>query len=411
MRCPNIAYRLGIDAHLAVEREPVIVSACRTAIGTLGGALAAVPAWQLGGIVVKAALERARVQPGQVDDVLMGNVLSAGQGQGPARQAAAAAGLPVEVPATTVNMVCGSGLRTVIMAAQAVMLGQSHVVVAGGMENMSRAPYLLPQARTGYRLGNGALIDSMITDGLWCSLTDVHMGITAEALANRYGITRAAQDAFAARSQRLAQAALEAGRFAAEIVPVPVQGRKGAVDLFARDEHPRPTTTEESLASLRPAFSREGTVTAGNASGINDGAAALVVASRGAAAASGLPMLARVVSYASAGVDPAVMGMGPIDAVARALADAGLKPRDVELAELNEAFAAQSLVVLDQTGLDPMIVNVNGGAIALGHPIGASGARVLVTLLHEMERRDLHIGLAALCIGGGMGIAMVVERP
>ncbi len=314
------------------------------------------------------------------------------------------------MPATTVNKVCGSGLKAVVMAAQAVLLGDARVVVAGGMEAMSQAPYLLPQARTGYRLGNGDLVDSMIKDGLWCGLTDVHMGVTAENLAAKYGITREEQDAFAVESQRRAQAAIEGGRFASQIVPVMVPQRKGAPVPFERDEHPRFGSTLEGLAGLRPAFKKDGTVTAGNASGINDGAAALVLMSSSAAAEAGAPGMARSVSYASAGVAPSGMGIGPVDAVGRALLQAGLSPQQIELVELNEAFAVQSLAVLKELGFDPAIVNVNGGAIALGHPLGASGARILVTLLHEMESRDVHLGLAGLCIGGGMGIAMVVAR-
>ncbi len=339
----------------------------------------------------------------------MGNILTAGQGQG-ARLAARAAGLPVGVPATTVNKVCGSGLKSVVMAAQAVLLGDASVVVAGGMEAMSQAPYLLQKARTGYRLGNGELVDSMVKDGLWCGLTDVHMGLTAENLAAKYSISREEQDAYAVTSQHRAQEAIEAGRFAREIVPVMVPQRKGPPVSFDRDEHPRFGTTAAALAGLRPAFTKDGTVTAGNASGINDGAAAVVVMSSQAATQLGVQAMARIVSYASAGVDPSVMGIGPVRAVATALSRAGIGPEQIELAELNEAFAVQSLAVVREIGFDPAIVNVNGGAIALGHPIGASGARILVTLLHEMERRDVHLGLAGLCIGGGMGIAMVVAR-
>ncbi|MDP2871137.1 MAG: acetyl-CoA C-acetyltransferase [Bacillota bacterium] len=395
------------------RHEPVIVSACRTAVGGLGGALSAFPAWRLGETVIREALRRAGVAPAAVDEVIMGNVLTAGQGQGPARQAALAAGVPVGVPATTINMVCGSGLRAVAMAAQAVRLGEASVVVAGGMESMSQAPYLLPQARAGYRLGNGPLLDSLVHDGLWCSIGDTHMGITAENLAQRYAISREEQDRFAVQSHNRAEAAIAAGRFAAEIVPVPIPQRKGPPAEFKQDEHVRMGSTLEAVARLRPAFRPEaegGTVTAGNASGINDGAAALVVTSRARAGELGLKPLATILGYAAAGVEPSVMGIGPVDAVRTALKRAGAKLEDIELAELNEAFAAQALAVLRELPLDPAIVNVNGGAIALGHPIGASGARILVTLLYEMERRGAALGLAGLCIGGGMGMAMVVRR-
>jgi acetyl-CoA C-acetyltransferase len=407
---PSVAPWAGLGPEPVREREPVILSACRTAVGTFAGGLASFPAWRLGAVVVGESLRRAGIDAADVDEVLLGNVLTAGQGQGPARQAALAAGIPVTVPATTVNKVCGSGLKTVTMAAQAVLLDDARVLVAGGMENMSQAPYLLPKARGGYRLGNDVLVDSLVHDGLWCSIGNTHMGITAENLAARYGISREEQDRFAVESHNRAEAAIKAGRFADEIVPVSVPQRKGPDLLFQQDEHVRFGSMLEATSKLRPAFKPDGTVTAGNSSGINDGAAALVVASRGRAEELGARPLARILSYASAGVAPEVMGLGPVGAIRGALARAGLELDQIELVELNEAFAAQSLAVLRQLPLDPAIVNVNGGAIALGHPIGASGARILVTLLYEMARRDARFGLAALCIGGGMGIAVVVER-
>ncbi len=392
-------------------REAVIVSAVRTPIGTFGGALAEVPATTLGALVIAEALRRAGVAPEQVDEVIMGMILSAGVGQGPARQAAIAAGLPVEVPATTINKLCGSGLKAVALAAAAVLLGDAEIVVAGGMENMSRAPYALEKARYGYRLGDGALIDTMMRDGLVDAFHGYPMGVTAENVAEKFGITRLAQDTFAARSQERATAAIAAGAFDREIVPVETPAGRDKTTTFARDEHPRPDTTVETLARLRPAFKKEGgTVTAGNASGINDGAAATVVMSAAKARELGLTPLARILSYASAGVDPQIMGMGPVPATRRALNRAGLTIEDIDLIELNEAFAAQSLAVCDQLGARPEITNVHGGAIALGHPIGASGARVLTTLLYGMAERGARRGLAALCIGGGQGIAMIVER-
>jgi len=391
-------------------RQAVIVSAVRTAIGTFGGTLAEVPAWELGAVVIEEALRRARVAPSDVDEVIMGNILQAGQGQNPARQAAIKAGVPVEVPSMTINKVCGSGLKAVILAAQAVMLGDADVVVAGGMENMNQAPYLLTRARTGYRMGHGELTDSMIRDGLWCAITDVHMGVTAENLAEKYGISRREQDEFALRSQERAQRAITEGRFDEEIVPVEVRARKGEVVRFARDELPRFGTTIEKLAALRPAFKKDGTVTAGNASGINDGAAAVVVMSQEEAVSRGLEPMATIVSYASVGVEPSEMGLGPVPATRKALAKAGLVLDQIDLIEANEAFAAQSLAVGRELGWDPEKVNVNGGAIALGHPIGASGARILVTLLHEMKRTAARLGLATLCVGGGMGLAAVVRR-
>jgi acetyl-CoA C-acetyltransferase len=391
--------------------EVVIVGAARTPIGTFGGAFAEVPAAQLGAAAIRAALARARVDSADVDEVILGNVLQAGQGMNPARQAAIGAGLPVTVPAMTINKVCGSGLKAVALAAQAICLGDAEIVVAGGMENMSRAPYLLDKARTGYRMGDGKLLDSLIHEGLWCAFSDCHMGVTAENVARDYAIARADQDRFAAESQARAAAAIESGTFDPEIVPIEVPAGKGATRTVGRDEHPRPGTTDERLAALRPAFLPEGTVTAGNASGINDGAAALVVTSARKARDLGLRALATIRAYAAAGVEPRVMGLGPIPATQRALARAGLSVEDLDLYEVNEAFAAQSLAVARDLRLDPDRLNVHGGAIALGHPIGASGARILVTLLHELERRDAHRGLATLCIGGGQGFAMVVERP
>ena len=391
--------------------DPVILGACRTAVSTFGGAFKDVPATDLGATVVRAALERAGVGPGDVDEVVLGCILQAGLGMNPARQASIRAGLPESVPAHTVNKVCGSGLKAVMLAAQAIRAGDAEVVVAGGFESMSRAPYLLPDARWGQRLGDGRLVDHMIHEGLTDAFHDIHMGITAENLVERYGIGRAEQDAFAAESQRRAADAVREGRFAAEIVPVEVPQKKGGPQLVDADEHPRPGTTAESLAKLKPAFRKDGTVTAGNASGLNDGAAALVVAGAERAKGLGRPPLARIVAYASAAVDPKVMGIGPVPAVRRALAKAGLEASAIDLWELNEAFAAQSLAVLRELELDPGRVNVNGGAIALGHPIGASGARILVTLLHAMIARGARRGLAGLCIGGGQGVAMVVERP
>jgi acetyl-CoA C-acetyltransferase len=391
--------------------KAIIVDGCRTAIGSFGGALKEIPATELGSTVIKSALERAGLDPGDVDEVIMGNVLQAGLGMNPARQSAIAAGIPDSVPSFTVNKVCGSGLKSIALAAQSIAAGDGDLIVAGGMESMSRAPYLLTNARWGYRLGNGELVDSMLSEGLTCAMAGCHMGVTAENIAARSGITRKQQDEFAAESQRRAAAAISSGRFAEEIVPVLIPQKKGEALAFQTDEHPRPDSTAEKLARLNPAFQPEGgTVTAANASGLNDGAAALVIASPERARLMELAPLAQIVSYASAGVDPRYMGLGPIPAVERALEKAGLNAADIDLFELNEAFAAQSLAVISELGLDPARVNVNGGAIALGHPIGASGARVLVTLLYEMRRRNLRRGLAALCIGGGQGIAMIVER-
>jgi len=390
--------------------DAVIVSAVRTPIGSFNGALASVSAADLAAIVIAEGCARAQLPPGVVDDVIFGNILSAGLGQNVVRQAALRAGLADDVPATAVNQLCGSGLRAVAIAAQQVQLGDADVVIAGGAENMTRAPYLLEQARNGYRLGHGQLYDSILRDGLLCAATGVHMGVTAENIAADLGISRADQDAFAATSQERAGRAIAEGRFLEEIVAVDVPAGRGEMVRVSVDEHPRPDTTAATLATLRPAFDPAGTVTAGNASGINDGAAAVVVMSREAADAAGIAPLAVVRSWATVGVAPRIMGMGPVKAIPLALAKARLDLSDIELIELNEAFAAQSLGVIRTLGLDPEITNVNGGAIALGHPVGASGARVLTTLLFEMRRRDVRLGLASLCIGGGQGIAMVVER-
>jgi len=392
--------------------KAVIVSATRTAIGTLAGALAQVPATTLGAIAVREAIARAGIKPEQVDEVILGHVLPAGLGLNPARVAALESGVPKEVPSFGVNKACGSGLKAVALAAQAIALGDAEAIVAGGMESMSGAPYILKKARFGIRMGHDELIDSMIADGLTCPITHVHMGITAENVAAKYGISREAQDEFAAASQAKAAAAIEGGKFKKEIVAVQVPGRKkGEFVTFEVDEHPRAGTTAEKLAPLKPAFKKEaGTVTAGNASGINDGGAALVVMSDTKARELGLTPLATIRATASAGVDPSIMGMGPWPASEKALAKAELRKEEIDLWELNEAFAAQSLGVLRELGLPANRVNVNGGAIALGHPIGASGARVLVTLLHAMIDRDARLGVASLCIGGGQGIAMIIER-
>ncbi len=390
-------------------QDAVIVSAVRTAIGTYGGGLAEVPAVKLGEIVIRAALERADLQPTQVDEVIMGNVLQAGLGQNPARQAAINAGLPVMTPAMTINKVCGSGLKTVMLAAQAIRLGDAEIIIAGGMENMSRAPYLLEKARFGYRMGDGQLIDVMTRDGLIDAFDNCHMGITAENICSEYHLTRDELDQFALESQQRAAHALEAGTFRAEIVPVEIPAKKGTT-LFEQDQQPRRDTTAEALAKLRPAFKSDGMVTAGNSSGLNDGAAAVVVMSRSKAQQLGLKPLATIRGYASAGVEPRIMGMGPVPATKRALAKAQLSLADIDLIEANEAFAAQSVAVGKELGFDRSKLNVNGGAIALGHPIGASGTRVLVTLLYEMQRRQAQHGLATLCIGGGQGVALIVER-
>ncbi|MGE0486969.1 MAG: acetyl-CoA C-acetyltransferase [Gammaproteobacteria bacterium] len=390
--------------------EAVIVAALRTAIGNFGGALAEVPAHELGATVIRGLLDATGIAVDAVDEVIMGQVLSAGCGQNPARQAAIAAGLPHSTPALTINKVCGSGLKAVHLAAQAVRCGDADIVIAGGQENMSLAPHVLPRSRNGQKMGDWSLQDSMIVDGLWDAFNDYHMGMTAENIAERFGIDRAEQDAFAAATQAKTGAALDAARFAAEIVAVSVPQRKGEPVVFERDEFPRPTTTGDSLGKLRAAFKKDGSVTAGNASGINDGAAAVIVMSAAKAAELGLNPLATIRAGASAGVDPAIMGTGPIPAARKCLAKAGWQVGDLDLVEANEAFAAQAISVNRELGWDPAKVNVNGGAIALGHPIGASGARILVTLLHEMARRDVHKGLATLCIGGGQGVALAVER-
>ncbi len=390
--------------------QAVIVSAVRTGIGTFGGALSNIPASRLGAVVIKEAVKRANIDTSLIDEVIMGNVLGAGQGQNIARQAALYAGIPEEIPCMTVNKVCGSSLKSVALAAQAIAAGDAEIVVAGGAENMDMAPYLLPKARYGYRMGNSELVDSMIADGLWCIFGNTHMGITAENVAERYGITREEQDAYGALSQNRAEAAVTAGRFRDEIVPVEIPQRRGEPVIYSQDEHPRFGTTVDKLARLRPAFKKDGTVTAGNASGINDGAAALVVMSRAKAQELGIEPIAAIRSYASAGVAPEIMGTGPVPATRKALKKAGWDVGQIDLIELNEAFASTTLAGIRELGLDPGKVNVNGGAIALGHPIGASGSRILVTLLHEMLKQDAKRGLATMCIGGGMGIAMVVER-
>lgn len=391
-------------------QEAVIVSAVRTAIGTYGGGLAEVSAIKLGEICIRAALERADLKSNQVDEVIMGNVLQAGLGQNPARQAAVNAGLPYNVPSLTINKVCGSGLKAVMMAAQAIKLGDAEIIVAGGMESMSRAPYLLEKARFGYRMSDGTLIDEMIRDGLWDAFNDYHMGITAENICSDCNLNRAELDQFALESQQKAARAIEKGLFRDEIVPVEVPGKKGPT-LFEKDQQPRADTSAETLAKLRPAFkSQGGMVTAGNSSGLNDGGAAVVVMSRKKAEQLGLKPMATIRSYGSAGVDPRIMGMGPVPSSKLALERAGLKISDIDLVEANEAFAAQSVAVGKELNFDRSKLNVNGGAIALGHPIGASGTRILVTLLYEMQRRQAHYGLATLCIGGGQGVAMIVER-
>ncbi|MFZ7103221.1 MAG: acetyl-CoA C-acetyltransferase [Peptococcaceae bacterium] len=389
--------------------EVVILSAARTAIGSFGGSLTNVSAPDLGSIVIKEALTRAKVLPEIVDEVIMGCVLQAGLGQNVTRQASLKAGLPINVPALTINKVCGSGLKAVMLAAQAVALGDAEIVVAGGTENMSQSPYLLPKARFGYRMGPGEAVDEMIKDGLWCAMSDYHMGITAENIAEKWGIGREEQDAFAAASQNKAEAALRESRFAEEIVPVQVPVKKSR-QAFTVDEFPRSGVTREALAKLKPAFKKEGTVTAGNASGINDGAAALIVTSLAKARELGVEPLAKITCSASAAVDPALMGIGPVEATRKALKKAGWGLQDLDLIEANEAFAAQSIAVAKELEFNMDIVNVNGGAIALGHPIGASGARILVTLLYEMGRRKAKKGLATLCIGGGQGVALLVER-
>lgn len=391
-------------------QEVVIVAATRTAIGSFQGALATVSAVDLGAAVIRQLLEQTGLDPALVDEVIFGQVLTAGAGQNPARQTAIKAGLPHAVPALTLNKVCGSGLKALHLGAQAIRCGDAEVIIAGGQENMSLSNYVMPGARTGLRMGHAKVIDTMISDGLWDAFNDYHMGITAENLVDKYSISREAQDAFAAASQQKAVAAIEAGRFVAEITPIMIPSRKGDPVAFATDEQPRAGTTAESLAKLKPAFKKDGSVTAGNASSLNDGAAAVLLMSAAKAKALGLPVLAKIAAYANAGVDPAIMGIGPVSATRRCLAKAGWQLSDLDLIEANEAFAAQALAVGKELDWDASKVNVNGGAIALGHPIGASGCRVLVSLLHEMLKRDAKKGLATLCIGGGQGVALALER-
>jgi len=388
----------------------VIASAVRTPIGNYGGALKDFSAVDLAALVFKEAIKRAGIDAGQVQEVILGNILQAGQGMNPARQAALKAGIPVDATAMTVNMVCGSGLKAVALGAQSIATGEAEIVLAGGAESMSQAPYYVSKARWGHRMGHGEIEDGMIKDGLWCAIEDVHMGITAENLAEQYNISRREQDEYAAESQRRAQEAIAQKRFAEEIVPVEIPQRKGDPVIFDTDEFPRAGVTVESLSKLRPAFKKDGTVTAGNASGINDGAAALVLMTEDKARELGIEPLATLVATACAGVEPRVMGIGPVNAVRKLLTKTGLTIADLDLVEANEAFAVQSLAVTRELGWDPNIVNVNGGAIALGHPIGASGARILVTLIYEMKRRNARTGLATLCIGGGQGIAALVQR-
>ncbi|MCC2106793.1 MAG: acetyl-CoA C-acetyltransferase [Hyphomicrobiales bacterium] len=388
----------------------VIVSAARTPVGKFGGSLSSVPAADLGAITIRSALERASIDPASVSEVIMGQVLAAGVGQNPARQSMMKAGIAKETPALTINAVCGSGLKAVMLATQAISFGDSEIVVAGGQENMSLAPHVLPNSRNGQRMGPWQMVDTMITDGLWDVYNQYHMGITAENVAKAYAISREKQDLLALASQMKAAAAQDEGRFKKEIAPVPLPQKKGDPILFATDEFLNRKTSAEGLAGLRPAFDKAGSVTAGNASGLNDGAAAVVLMSSAKAASLGLTPLARVAGFATVGLDPSIMGMGPVAASKKALQRVGWNVADVDLFELNEAFAAQACAVNEQLGVDPARVNVNGGAIAIGHPIGASGCRILVTLLHEMERRNAKKGLAALCIGGGMGVSLAVER-
>jgi acetyl-CoA C-acetyltransferase len=393
-----------------MSTDIVIVAAARTAVGKFGGTLAKTPATELGATVIKALLERAKLSGEQVGEVILGQVLQAGCGQNPARQALIKSGLPQAVPAMTINAVCGSGLKAVMLAAQAIRDGDSEIVIAGGQESMSLSPHLLMGSREGQRMGDWKMIDSMITDGLWDVYNQYHMGITAENVAKKYGVSREQQDKLALGSQQKAAAAQEAGRFKDEIVPVSIAQKKGEPIRFDSDEFINKKTSAEGLAGLRPAFDKAGSVTAGNASGLNDGAAGVVVMTAAKAKALGLEPLGRIASYASAGLDPAYMGMGPVPASTKALARAGWKAADLDLLEINEAFAAQACAVNNEMGWDTSKVNVNGGAIAIGHPIGASGCRILVTLLHEMKRRGARKGIASLCIGGGMGVALTVER-
>lgn len=391
-------------------QDVVIVAATRTPIGSFQGSLANIPAEELGAIVISSLLEQSGVAASEVDEVIMGQVLTAGSGQNPARQAAIKAGLSVTVPALTLNKVCGSGLKALHLAIQAIRCGDADVVIAGGQENMSLSPYVLPKARTGLRMGHAQLQDSMIIDGLWDAFNDYHMGITAENLVERYGISREEQDSFAAVSQQKACEALETNRFVSEITPVRIPQRKGDPLVFERDEQPRAGTTADSLSKLRPAFKKDGSVTAGNASTLNDGAAAVLLMSADKAKALGLTVIARVAAYASVGVEPEIMGIGPVSATLKCLDKAGWSHEQLDLIEANEAFAAQAISVNRELGWDTAKVNVNGGAIALGHPIGASGCRILVSLVHEMQRRDAKKGLATLCIGGGQGVAIAIER-
>jgi acetyl-CoA C-acetyltransferase len=397
---------------MAAYDEVVIISGCRTPVGKFQGSLSDLSATQLGAIVVREVVKRAQLDPRQVDECIMGNVVSAGLGQNPARQAAIFGGLPPEVGAMTVNKVCGSGLKAVALAAQAIQTENSSIVVAGGMESMTNAPYLLPQARKGYRLGNAQIVDSMVNDGLWDIYNNYHMGITGENVAEKYGITRDEQDEFALNSHRKALAAIKECRFKSQIVPVELAPKKkgGEPVIFDKDESPREDTTIEVLRSLKPAFKKDGTVTAGNAPGVNDGAAALVVTSAKRAKELNAPLMVRIVAQATSGIDPRWVMMAPVDAVRKIWEKTGWKNEDVDLYELNEAFSVQALGVMRELGLDPNKVNVNGGAVAIGHPIGASGARVLVTLIYEMTRRNVHRGIAALCLGGGNAVAMAVER-
>ena len=390
--------------------EVVVVSALRTPIGAFNGTLKDVSAIDLGALVIKSVLEDAKINKEDVDEVIMGNVLQAGLGQNPARQAAIQAGLPNHVPSFTLNKVCGSGLKSIHLAAQSIMLGDADIIVAGGMENMSLAPYLLEGARNGYRMGDKTAVDSMIKDGLWCAFNDYHMGVTAENIASEYKLTRKEQDEFSKWSQSKAIKAQNEGKFKDEIISVEIPQRRGEPIIFSEDEYIKPNTTEESLAKLRPAFKKDGTVTAGNASGINDGAAAVLLMSREKAEKLGLEPLATIVANASVGLDPKVMGLGPIESTKKALKKAKLTGADLDLIEANEAFAAQSLAISKTLEFSEEKLNVNGGAIALGHPIGASGTRVLITLMHELKRRDGKYGLATLCIGGGQGIATIIKR-
>ncbi len=393
-----------------MSTDIVIVAAARTAVGKFGGTLAKTAAPELGATVIRALLERSGLAGEQINEVILGQVLTAGSGQNPARQSVVKSGLPLEVPGFTINKVCGSGLKAVMLGAQAIRDGDSEIIIAGGQENMSMAPHVLPNSRDGQRMGDWKLIDTMITDGLWDVYNQYHMGITAENVAKQYGITREQQDALALASQLKAAAAQEGGRFNDEIVPVSIAQKKGDPLLFAADEFINKKTSAEALAGLRPAFDKAGSVTAGNASGLNDGAAAVMLMTAAKAAALGLKPLGRIASYAAAGLDPKVMGMGPVPAARRALARAGWNAADLDLLEINEAFAAQACAVHKEMGWDMSKVNVNGGAIAIGHPIGASGCRILVTLLHEMQKRDARRGIASLCIGGGMGVALTIER-